>query len=70
MKIKVQITGCIDVPDSWNEKDIYGLSVYDIADYHFDEKLREDNAIDELARLLKRYPEDYEFCSIRECTNE
>ena len=67
MKIKVQITGCIDVPDSWNEKD---EELYDIADYHFDEKLNEDDAIDELARLLKRYPEDYEFSAIRGRTDE
>lgn len=54
MKIKVRITGTIDVPDSW------GKNAPDVADYHYNEQLTLEDTLDELMEKLKKYPEDIE----------
>ena len=54
MKINVVIHGCIDVPDNW------GSDVCDIAEYRYNDQLEVDDAIDELAKKLKKYPDDIE----------
>lgn len=54
MKIKVRITGTIDVPDSW------GKNASDVADYRYNEQLTLEDTLDELMEKLKKYPEDVE----------
>lgn len=57
MKIAVTITGYIDVPDEWEDTE-YGA--IDVADYRYNDQLTVEDAIDELARKLKAYPEDFD----------
>ncbi len=54
MKIKVKITGTIDVPDMWGE------NALEVADYRYNEQLTLEDTLDELVEKLKKYPEDVE----------
>ena len=62
MKVRAEIRGCIEIPDSWansaNGMDI--MEAIDTADYHFNDKLDVDDAINLLAAWLKKYPDDFE----------
>lgn len=63
MKVAVTITGFIDIPDSWADPTMMKDNPYyplDVAGYKYNEMLDEDDAIDELGRLLKEYPDDFE----------
>ena len=62
MKVAVTITGFIDIPDCWVDPTMMKHNPYfplEVADYHYNEKLDEDAAIDSLCRLLKAYPDDF-----------
>lgn len=64
MRIPVAIYGYIDVPDDWDEKDMYGNDrVGDITEYRYNEQLDKDDAINELARLLKQDSDDFTLVS-------
>ena len=59
MKVAVIIRGCIDIPDEiWQPKKDGDPSPVDVADFRYNEQLTENDAIDELAEKLKKYPDD------------
>lgn len=60
MKVAVTITGFIDIPDTWSDPRQGEDFPLDVADYHYNEKLNPDDAIDDLANRIKAYPEDFE----------
>lgn len=57
MKVPVLIRGSIDIPNAWNTED---CTAVDVADFRYNDQLTEENTVDELARLLKAYPDDLE----------
>lgn len=57
MKVKVEIRGCIDIPDIWADPK-HPSGPLGIADYHYNDKLDVEDAINDLAKLLKEYPDD------------
>lgn len=61
MKVAVTITGFIDIPDSWEDPTMKDNPYFplEVADYRYNEQLDEDDAIDDLGRLLKAYPDDF-----------
>lgn len=60
MKVAVTIKGFIDIPDTWSVPREDQNFPLDVADYHFNEKLNADDAIDALASGLKEYQDDFE----------
>ena len=56
MKIYVTISATfpIDVPDSWNDFNDY-FKVCEVADHHFNDKLSQDEALQELGRWSTAY---------------
>ena len=61
MKVAVTIRGCIDIPDGiWLAGKHGEPSCVEVADFRYNEQLAENDAIDELAEKLKKYPEDLE----------
>ena len=50
----VSVTFPIDVPDSWNDINDY-FRVCEVAHYHFNDKLSEEDALQELGRWGKEY---------------
>lgn len=51
MKAKVTLTieGVIELPEVWGS----GYDAFDIADYHYNDKLNEEDAIMDIVRLMK-----------------
>lgn len=55
MKIKVTITGTIDVPDSWADGNCGELRT---AEYRYNDQLTAEDALGELAEKLAKHPDD------------
>ena len=58
MKVAVEIRGYIDLPAVWD--DVPNVSAIEIADYHYNDSLTVEDALDDLARRLKMNPDDFE----------
>lgn len=55
MKIKVTITGTIDVPDSWADGNCGELRA---TEYRYNDQLTVEDALGELAEKLAKHPDD------------
>ena len=63
MKVAVTIKGFIDIPDSWSDPEMMKNNPYfplDVADYHYNDKLDAEDAIEDLTDQLKAYKDDFE----------
>lgn len=60
MKVAVTINGFIDIPDTWSDPRFGQDFPLEVADYHYNEKLNEDDAIDDLASCLKVYKDEFD----------
>lgn len=58
MKVAVEIHGYIDLPVVWD--DLPNVSPIEIADYHYNDCLTVEDAVEDLARRLKMNPDDFE----------
>lgn len=60
MKVAVTIKGFIDIPDTWSDPKESEDFPLDVADYHYNDKLDAEDAIDDMADRLKAYKDDFE----------
>ena len=59
MKVAVTIHGFIDIPDVWLGTKDDAIHPLEVADFHYNDKLDVEDAINSLSTGLKKYPDDF-----------
>lgn len=65
MRVRVEITGVIDIPDMWitppglEREEEKRRWTEDNVEFWFNEHLSEEDAIEDIARRLKKYPDEF-----------